>query len=658
MPSPSPNAAPLPALGDLAYQVQALLPTDSKMSEILLATDRQGQTVVFKIACVQQRGRAEINRRAIHNSVVWLQQMREHPGIAQLQLIYYQDQIAASRVAAPTFVAALPDWPGAPDFLITEYLAGGTLADFIGKRPLAVDLALMLTYDLAQTLAYLHAHGCVHRDLKPENILFRTPPPPNPSPGDLQPVLIDFGIAARVGEAKLISGSRLWMAPELQEAYEKEPLPVDPTWDLYALGLICCYMLSGMRPRRRQYTYQDCIDYRDSVFALLHGEAAQADADWQALISDLQQCLTCTLARDPQQRPTAAEFAATLATLLHRMGITPPSQNSVSPYVPSGVHEKPLDASSSDSRVSLLKSLQSLLLPSGAGVRHLQRAGSHAVFRTPVDGLAKIGRWVGIALVVLLGFTILASLLGDQTNDTSTAGQSTPADMAAVDLLPTTNTQALGQPTSAPSATPASVTLPPPTLAALPTTAPLAIPTLAPINLTQLTAPPTLVQFTPTPRPTATPTPTQPAPTATLLPPTSTLPPTRPAPTATVRQQPTTLPFAAIRLRQPPANTVAAQERVEFVWEAVGTTPLADHCYELVFWDPAKAHDKRSPIGAGRASRGTVNFNKLRESPDTLLRALAGSPQGFDWGVRFVAWSSPQTILQDGGEARHYTYQP
>lgn len=603
----------MPDLGDLDYRVQGLLATDSKMSEILLATDRNGQTVIFKIACVQQRVRAETNRRAIHNSVLWLQQLRDHPGIAQLQPIRRKGQHGPGAwLAPPTFVATLPAWPGQPDFLITEYLAGGTLSSFVGKRPLPVDLALTLAYTLAQTVAYLHDHQCVHRDLKPENVLFRAPPAQTATPGALQPVLIDFGVAARIGEPKLISGSRLWMAPELQEANEKSILAVDPAWDVYGLGLICCYMLSGRRPVRRQHDYQDYVDYREQVFALLQQEAAGADAAWQQVVAALQKLLARTLDRDPRRRPPAAALAAALGTLLLSMGITPRQSSAQSPQW-------------------------------------------YAPVRLPGRTLQKPGRWLGLAGLLMLGLSFLTSLLGGQAS----GGLATipPAAVTAGAVFPV---EQPNQIIRTKLAAPPTATLPPPTLALLPTTPPQAVPTLATARLTQLAAPPTLVQFTPTPRPTAPPSPTraQPTATTTALLPTRSATPVRLLPTATAQPPPTAIVFAAIRLLAPQPNVTAAQARVEFVWETTGAALAPDHCYELVFWDPAKSSDKRSPVGAGRSTKGMVNFSKLRDSPDPLLQALAHSPQGFAWGVRFVSCASPKTVLQDVQEVRHYTYRP
>lgn len=629
--NPHALATSVPDLGDLDYRVQGLLATDSKMSEILLATDPKGQTVILKIACVQQRVRAETNRRAIHNSVLWLQQLRDHAGIARLQPIRRKGQQGPRAwVTPPTFIATLPAWPEQPDFLITEYLAGGTLSSFVGKRPLPVDLALTLAYDLAQTVAYLHEHQCVHRDLKPENVLFRTLPVHTATPGALQPVLIDFGVAARIGEPKLISGSRLWMAPELQAAHEKSPLPVDPAWDVYALGLICCYMLSGRRPVRRQHDYQDYMDYRDQVFALLQQEAADADAEWQQVVAALQKLLTRTLDRDPRRRPTATALAEALGTLLLKMDISPPKHEA---RLPQWVPLAPPD---------------------------WRKTQKH-------------WRWVGLIFLIILGFAFLTAILGSQAAsdppvvtpavDPPGAPATPVVIQSAAALLPTAYANQMIQ---TKLATPLpTTTLPPPTLAPLPTTPTQAIPTLASAQLTGLAAPPpTLIRLTPTLMPTATTAPTRPLPTATATPlPTtrSAVPTATPAqslPTATRQPQPTAVAFATIRLLTPLPNGTAAQARVEFAWEVTGAALAPDHCYELVFWDPAKSRDKRSPIGAGRATKGLVNFQKLSNSPDPLLQALARTPQGFAWGVRFVSCAAPKTILQDVNDVRHYTYQP
>lgn len=76
----------------------------------------------------------------------------QHPGIVQLRGVYEE----GSRV-----------------YLVTEWLRGGELVDYIWQRGrLDESEAAGILRQLVTTVAYLHEHGVVHRDLKPANILF------------------------------------------------------------------------------------------------------------------------------------------------------------------------------------------------------------------------------------------------------------------------------------------------------------------------------------------------------------------------------------------------------------------------------------------------------------------------------------------------------
>ena len=311
----------LPALDGLEYKAQRFLDSGSKMSEILLAVDRKKRPVILKIACVDQRARAEVNRQAIQTTIDWLQRLGVYAGIIRLRPIAFK---GASRLRAwftpPTYSATLQEWPGQPEFLVMDYLPGGSLRDFVGDKRLDIELALWIAHHIARALAYIHERSCVHRDIKPENILFRVLPTAGANTEQTLPILIDFGVAARIGEAKLVSGSRLWMAPELQEAYERHPLPVDPAWDIYALGLILCYMLTGRRPRQKNYDFYSYELFREQTLAVLDREAAAAEGPKQAVIPPLKQLIDRTLAKDPQTRPSAAEFVAETGLLLSASG--------------------------------------------------------------------------------------------------------------------------------------------------------------------------------------------------------------------------------------------------------------------------------------------------------------------------------------------------
>jgi serine/threonine protein kinase len=640
----TPNGAPpgavtpgttLPPLGDLAYRAQRFLLTDSKMSEILVVRDDHGRDLVFKIACVRHRSRTQANRQAIVNSVTWLETLGRHPGIVTLHPIARR---GAASDQTPIYMATLRDCPGQPEFIVLDYMAGGALSDFVRKRPLPLKVAAWLTYRVADTLAHLHSRGCVHRDLKPENILFAQPPRTAKTLPALQPLLIDFGVAAGAGDRRGVCGSRLWMAPELQEADEQQLLPVDPSWDIYALGLIGCYLLSGQRPRRGAYSRADYLDYQQTAFT--QGQAALTDqgSAAQPLFDAFTALLAAMLAPNASERPTATAIVTTLAPLVadnqHRS--TPPTPMQKAPPRKKTPHQPPADAARAQPVAPVTTN------PAAPAVAH-----SWWPIRLSRGTLLS-----GVAVLALL--LLLPTLFGGGANSESAPAAATLAANAAIVVdAPATATATAVSPTatSVQVTEGAPVNSVPPTLAAIPTLAALAppatavAPTLAALPANAIAEPPpTLAPLPATATPTSTPLPT-PTRTATRRP--------APSPTATVAAP---IP-AAIQLIAPPADTVSNADRVTFRW--VNNAPLPEtQCYELVFWDPTNSSDQRSPVGAGRDTQRTVNLRALLDSTDPLLRRLAGSNASFAWGVRVVDCAAPRTIIQGTGAVRQYHFQP
>ena len=100
-----------------------------------------------------------------------------------------------------------------------------------------------ITCEVADALAYAHAHGVVHRDIKPENVLL--------SGGHA--MVTDFGVAkaidAATGDTSITTigmalGTPSYMAPEQATA---DPT-LDHRADLYALGVVAYEMLAGRAP--------------------------------------------------------------------------------------------------------------------------------------------------------------------------------------------------------------------------------------------------------------------------------------------------------------------------------------------------------------------------------------------------------------------------
>ena len=123
-------------------------------------------------------------------------------------------------------------------FFAMGYVDGETLGDRIRDRgKLPPDEVLRMLREVAWALTYAHARGIVHRDVKPENILIER------STG--RAVVTDFGIARAEFNPSLtqdgtVLGTVHYMSPE-QSTGE----PLDGRSDLYALGCVGFFALSG-----------------------------------------------------------------------------------------------------------------------------------------------------------------------------------------------------------------------------------------------------------------------------------------------------------------------------------------------------------------------------------------------------------------------------
>ena len=118
----------------------------------------------------------------------------------------------------PYFV--MPLLPSARDIV-----AASERVDDVGK--------INLLIQMLQALAYLHRRGIIHRDLKPANVLVT----------DDSVRVLDFGLAIQQQTTEEISGTLLYMAPEvLQQA------GVTHLSDLYAVGTIAYEIFAGEHP--------------------------------------------------------------------------------------------------------------------------------------------------------------------------------------------------------------------------------------------------------------------------------------------------------------------------------------------------------------------------------------------------------------------------
>jgi hypothetical protein len=132
-------------------------------------------------------------------------------------------------------------------FFVTEYCEGKDL----GKTNLArKDLLtkLRMFREICEAVAAAHSANILHRDLKPPNIFIRK---------DNSIVVGDFGLCIDLGDAveratqtREEIGARNYIAPEVAKGRVEEP---EPTIDIYSLGKVLYFMLSGRTLVREEY---------------------------------------------------------------------------------------------------------------------------------------------------------------------------------------------------------------------------------------------------------------------------------------------------------------------------------------------------------------------------------------------------------------------
>ncbi|HEY7432570.1 MAG TPA: serine/threonine-protein kinase, partial [Streptosporangiaceae bacterium] len=210
-------------------------------------------------------------------------------------------------------------------FVVTEYAAGPSLSEYIDKQgSVGPEMLFGLATGLAEALTTIHAAGIVHRDLKPSNIILT----------DAGPKVIDFGIARRqdtrgVTKTGMMIGSLGFMAPEQISGRS------GPEADIFAWGVTVAYAAAGRSPFGAGNSHS--ILYR-----IMYG-----DPDIASVPDSLLPLVEASLAKDPQNRPTAQQLLDRLTSASSRPGNVndTPTQVILARTWQSGSHSSPPPAS-------------------------------------------------------------------------------------------------------------------------------------------------------------------------------------------------------------------------------------------------------------------------------------------------------------------------
>jgi tRNA A-37 threonylcarbamoyl transferase component Bud32 len=211
--------APVPAsVGK--YRVVALLGTGRQAAVYRAVHPTLGKDVVIKLGHRRSLGvRSGRDRLAAEGRAL---AELDHPNLAR--------------------VHDLDEHDGQP-FLVLDYVSGRNLEQYARQEPITPRQAAALVAQAARALGAAHRRGLTHRDVKPENLIVD-------DSGRVR--VIDFGLALlrdawveETPESGSVCGTAFFMAPEQARG---EVHSVGPGSDVFALGGVLCFLLTGQAP--------------------------------------------------------------------------------------------------------------------------------------------------------------------------------------------------------------------------------------------------------------------------------------------------------------------------------------------------------------------------------------------------------------------------
>jgi hypothetical protein len=231
---------------------------------VYLARDGAGGLVVLTTTTAQRGDEAQVRRRL------------------------RAEAACARRLPPQCTVRLLADGSDqSPPFLVSEYLEGPTLEQFVNDvGPLSSEQITALAAGLADALASVHDAGLVHRDLRPATIMLAAD----------GPRIIGFGMAQQTAHSEPSSdiGAATY-TPGFTAPERRDGGLADRRSDVFAWGCLVGYAANGHSPIAAE-------DHRYPT----------RSSDLSAVPEPLRTLVAGALAPDPAARPTARELAARL----------------------------------------------------------------------------------------------------------------------------------------------------------------------------------------------------------------------------------------------------------------------------------------------------------------------------------------------------------
>src|SRR5215210_2538566 len=254
----------------LNYRITEKLGAGGQGTVYRAVDERLGRTVVIKVLSPELTAR-EVNLKRFEREAQ-LASSLDHPNICTIYGLHEAEGL---------------------HFIAMQYIEGKNVRQLVNGRPLSLESALSIAYQVADALTAAHSKGIIHRDIKAGNVMVTA--------AGLAKVL-DFGLAKLLDEGKkggdvhltelgVPYGTATYAAPE-QAAGRK----VDHRADIFSTGVLLYEMLAGIWPFKGQTT----VEVR---YAVLHDtpdpiEAVRKDEPPPSV----QAILDRALAKKPEER--------------------------------------------------------------------------------------------------------------------------------------------------------------------------------------------------------------------------------------------------------------------------------------------------------------------------------------------------------------------
>ncbi|XP_061355557.1 serine/threonine-protein kinase STY8-like isoform X1 [Gastrolobium bilobum] len=185
-------------------------------------------------------------------------------------------------------------------FIVTEYMPGGSLYDYLHKSHNVLELSRLLNIviDVSKGMEYLHRNNIIHRDLKTANLLMDT---------HNVVKVADFGVARFLNQGGVMTaetGTYRWMAPEVINHQ-----PYDQKADVFSFSIVLWELVTSKVPYDAMTPLQAALGVRQGLRPELpkHGHTKLLDL--------MQRCWEAV----PINRPSFHEITVILENLLQEV---------------------------------------------------------------------------------------------------------------------------------------------------------------------------------------------------------------------------------------------------------------------------------------------------------------------------------------------------